>query len=132
MNYRTYQIWKFVLIMILVGLTILAVFQAIAWIPVPAMVIVMAVMLILRRRVREVVVDERSYNIASQASRITFQAGALIMVAVGITLMALSRGNYPELESYGYTLIYGALGFIVLYLCSVLYYTGKHGGAEEL
>ena len=132
MSYRAYQIWKLVMIMIVVGLTILAIDRGIAWIPIPAIMIGVIIMLITRRMVKEVVVDERSYTIANQASRITIQAGAIIMVSVGVTLGVLAQSDYPNLQPYADTLVFSAIGFLILYIISILYYTGKHGGAEEL
>lgn len=132
MSFRTYRIWKFIIILILVALTIFAVNQGIAWIPIPAALAAILIMLLTRRMVKEVAVDERSYTIANQASRITFQAGAIIMVFVGVTLGALSRSNYPDLQPYADTLVFGAGGLLIIYLACILYYTGKHGGAEEL
>ena len=86
MSFRTYRIWKGLTTMVLAVLVVWAVSQGIAWIPIPAAVVALFIMFITRRAVKEVVVDERSYTIANQASRVTFQAGAIIMVFVGVTL----------------------------------------------
>jgi len=132
MSFKMYRIWKGLTTMVLAALVVWAVSQGNAWIPIPAAAGALLIMFLTRRMVKEVVVDERSYTIANRASRITFQAGAIIMVFVGITLGALSRGNYPELRPYADTLVFSACGFLILYLISILYYTGKHGGAEEV
>ncbi len=132
MSYRAYRIWKFITILILVALTIFAINQGIAWIPIPTALAAILIMLLTRRMVKEVVVDERNYTIANQASRITFQASVIIMAFVGVTLGALSRGNYPDLQPYADTLVFGAGGLLIIYIATILYYTGKHGGAEEL
>ena len=118
--------------MIMGGLVAWAVSEGLAWVPIPAAAVALLIMFLTRRMVKEIVVDERNYTIANQASRITFQVGAVIMAFVGLTLGALSRGDYPDLRPYADTLIYSACGFVLLYLINILYYTGKHGSTEEL
>ena len=132
MSFRMYQIWKGLTVMVLAALVAWSVSQGNAWIPIPAAAAALLIMFLAKRAVKKVVVDERSYTIANKASRITFQAGAVILVFVGATLQALSRGNYPELRPYADTLILSVLGLMILYLISILYYTGKHGGIEEI
>ena len=131
MSYRSYRICKLITIMILVALTILAIDRGIAWIPIPAGAIAILVMLLTRRTVKEVVVDERSYTIANRASRFTFQAGAFIMAYIGVTLAALVRSGHPDLGPYADTLIFSACGLLVIYIGSILYHSGKLGGEVE-
>jgi len=132
MSFRMYQICKFLIVLIMAGPVAWAVTAGIAWIPIPAAAVALFIMFLTRRTVKEVVVDERSYTIASQASRITFQASAIIMAFVGLTLEALSRGDYPNLRPYADTLVFSACGLVLLYLANVLYYTGKYGATEEI
>jgi uncharacterized membrane protein len=128
MSYRAYRILKLITIIILVALTILAIDRGIAWIPIPAGVIAVIIMLFTRQRVKEVVADERNYTIAHHASRFTFQTAAIIMAYVGVTLAALARDGHPELGPYANTLIFSAVGLTVIYIMSYLYYSGKLGG----
>jgi uncharacterized membrane protein len=128
MSYRAYRIWKLIIIMILVALTTLAWSQGIAWIPIPAAVAAIIVMVLMRRRVKEVVVDERNYTIANRASRFTFQAGAIIMAFTGITLSVMANNGHPELGPYADTLIFSTGGLFIIYIFSMLYYSGKLGG----
>lgn len=128
MSFRTYTILKLVIVIILVALVTLAVNYGIAWIPIPAALIAVLVMLLTRRSVKEVVADERNYTIANRASRFTFQAGAIIMTFIGITMEALNRNGHPELEPYALTLMFSAAGLLILYLLSILYHSGKLGG----
>ena len=132
MSYRAYRIWKFVIMVVLIALMILAVIAGIAWIPIPAGLAAVIVMLLLKRKVREVVVDERSYTIANRASYFTFQVGAIIMCFVGLTLMSMHNAGHTELGPYAETLIFSAIGLLIVYMASVLYYTVKHGSTEEL
>ncbi len=131
MTFRAYRIVKFIIMLILVALTIVALDYGIAWIPIPAGLLAVIAMLLARRRVKEVVVDERNYAIANRASRFTFQVGATILAFIGVTLEALNRGGHPELHPYALTLIYSAIGLLVIYIFSTLYYSGKLGGGVE-
>ncbi len=131
MSYRAYRIIKFIIILVLVALTTVAVNYGIAWIPIPAGLVAVLAMLLIRRRVKEVVVDERNYTIANRASRFTFQAGAIIMAFTGVTLEALNRNGHPELEPYAMTLIFSATGLLIIYIFSTLYHSGKLGGGVE-
>jgi uncharacterized membrane protein len=78
-----------------------------------------------------VVVDERTYSIAYRASRATFQAGVLLMTLIGATLVALGYGDYPNLEPAGFTLIFSACGFMVVYMVSYGFYNRRLGGKDE-
>ena len=131
MSFRIYQLLKFGVVAILAGLIIWAVDQGNAWIPIPAAIIAVVILLLIRRGVKEVVVDERTYSIAEKASRITFQAGAIVMVFVGITLGALSRSTHPDLGPIADTLIFSAIGLTLMYMMSYLYYSGKLGGGGK-
>jgi uncharacterized membrane protein len=125
MSYRTYRMWKLLVVIIVAVLVGWAVPNGNAWIPVPAAVAAMAIMLLIRRGVKEVVIDERTYSIANRASRWTFQAGVLLMVLVGATLVALGYGEHPELKTPGFTLIYSACGLLIVYLIGYYYYARK-------
>jgi len=116
---------------VLVALTTVAVNYGIAWIPIPAGLFAVLAMLLTRRLVKEVVVDERNYVIANRASRLAFQAGAIIMAFVGVTLEALQRDGRPEIEPYALTLILSVAGLFIVYIFSTLYYSGKLGGGVE-
>ncbi len=128
MSYKTYRFWKLLVVIIIAILVGWAVPAGNAFIPIPAAVAGMVVLLIIRRGVREVVVDERTYDIANRASRAAFQIVTLAMVLIGATLVALGYGKYPEVEPVGFTLIYSATGLLIVYLVSYAYFNRKLGG----
>jgi uncharacterized membrane protein len=130
MSYKTYRLWKLLVVVIVAALVGWAVPQGNAYVPIPAAVVAMAIMLLIRRGVKEVVIDERTYSIANRASRWTFQVGVLLMVLIGATLVAFGYGEYPELETPGFTLIYSACGLLIVYLIGYTYYGRKFGGKE--
>ncbi len=130
MKYQTYRWWKALVVIILAALVGWSVPAGYAWVPVPAAVVAVALLLIVRRGVREVVVDERTYNIANRAARMAFQVGVLAMALLGATLLALGYGDYPNLEPVGLTLVYTAAGLLVIYLIGYYSYSRKLGGQE--
>ncbi len=127
MSYRTFRIIELAIVAGLASLTVYAVSGGIAWLPAPAVVIALVLMLWLRRRIKEVVSDERNETIANKAARLTFIAATLIMVSGGVTLSALSQSR-PDLETYANMLVFGAGGLMIIYLFATLYYSGRMGG----
>jgi uncharacterized membrane protein len=130
MSYKTYRLYKAVLVVIIAALVGWAVPAGNAFVPVPAAIIGMLILLFIRRGVKEIIVDERTYNIANQASRAAFQIVTLAMVLIGATLVALGNSRYPEAGPAGFTLIYSACGFLVVYLIGYIYYNRKLGGGK--
>jgi uncharacterized membrane protein len=131
MSYKNYRLFKAFLVIIVAVLVGWAVPNGNPYIPIPAALAAMVIMLLFRRSVKEVIVDERIYSIANRASRATFQIGAIIMALVGATLVALGYGDYPKVEPIGFTLIYSACGILVLYVISYSIYNRKYGGTSE-
>jgi uncharacterized membrane protein len=128
MSDNTYRFWKLLVVIIVAILVGWAVPSGYAFIPVPVAVIGMGILYIIKRGVKEVVIDERTYNIANRASRMAFQIVTLAMVLIGATLVALSYGKYPGVGPVGLTLIYSAAGLVAVYLISYVYYGKKVGG----
>ena len=127
MNHRTFRIIELAIIVVLVVLIIFAVNDGIAWIPVPAAVITVTVLYLVRRSIKEVVTDERTETIGNKAARFTFFTGTLIMVFGGATLGAFSH-NYPNLQPYADALVFSSGLLMVIYIFASLFYSGKMGG----
>jgi len=88
------------------------------------------VMLLLRRRVREVVVDERVYSIAEKASLVAFRIFGIAAAVIGITLVALGWQSASDLYKIGLTLAYSACGLLVIYYIAYIYYNRKYSGKK--
>jgi uncharacterized membrane protein len=127
MSYKTFRIIELVIIVLLVILITLAVSDGIAWIPVPAAVITVTALYFLRRRIKEVVNDERTETIGNKAARFTFFAGTLIMAFGGATLGALSN-HYPDIQPYANALVFTSGMLMVIYIFASFFYSGKMGG----
>jgi uncharacterized membrane protein len=128
MIYKTYRFWKVLVVIVIAILVGWAVPSGNAFVPVPAAVAGMILLLFIRRGVKEVVVDERTYDIANRASRAAFQIVTPAMVLIGATLVALGYRDYPDIKPVGFALIYSACGFLLAYLLSYAYFNRKLGG----
>jgi len=96
--------------------------------PVIAVIVGLGVLLLLRRRVEEVIVDERIHLIHEKASAMTVQVFALITVLIGFVLIVLSESGYADFSQAGFTLAYCACALGLLHLIFRHYYRRKYGG----
>ena len=102
---------------IIVGISIV---MGNAIIPLAAVLIGMVVLYVCRRRVKEVIADERNYRVSEKAARLTINIFGPFIAVLSVVLIALGRNSYPSLEQVGYTLGYSAAVLIVLY--DIFYY----------
>ena len=73
-----------------------------------------------RRRVTEVIEDERIYRISEKASRRTLQVFGVSIALMGVTLIVLR-----ESMEVGLTLSYSAIALLILYLIFYGYYSRR-------
>jgi len=132
MSYKTFRIWQRVLMAIIAVIIAVSVVTSNAIIPIllPAVILGMLILIILRRRVKEVITDERVYDIAEKASRLTLQIVGITMAVVGAALLAIGRGGSSMLAEIGFTLEYATSGLLVIYYIAYIYYNRKLGGKE--
>lgn len=83
-------------------------------IPLVALVISWLVLLVARRKVRDVVADERDYVNAGKSALVAMQVYSWIAVVVLIVLYALRDSN-PLFEPIGMTLAFSVCGLMVIY-----------------
>jgi len=96
--------------------------------PVIAVTVGLGVILLLRRRIEEVTVDERVLLINEKASTRAVQVFGAITVLVGFVLIALSSSGYADLSQSGFTLVYSACALLMLHLIFRHYYRRRYGG----
>lgn len=125
-----FKTWRFFLILAIAVLTGWAIYQGIAWIPLPVIVVGGVFLFLTRKKEMKEKVDERTYDIAQKASLFVFRVFTVVAAGTGITLLALGRGDYPDLEPAGLALAYGCCALLLLYYSAYLYYNGKLGGKE--
>jgi uncharacterized membrane protein len=95
---------------------------------VAAIVLGTLLMVFLRRRVTDIVDDERTRAVAGQAARLTVQAVAFVMAVTGAVLLAISNGEKQALTWAGFALEYATCGLLVINYIAYYYYNKKLGG----
>jgi len=94
--------------------------------PIVAVAVGMALLYLCKIRVKEVMVDERTYEISEKASRKTFQIFTPSITIIGVILIAL-RNKYPDFAQSGFTLAYSACALLILYNIFYMHYNKKYG-----
>jgi uncharacterized membrane protein len=130
MSFKQFTIIRVFVIVIMAGLIGWAVANGNALIPIPIAIAAFVILLLFRRGVREVVVDERVYSIAEKASLITFRIFGIAAAVIGATLVALGQGAVPALEPVGFTLTYSVCGLVVIYYIAYIHYNRKYSGKK--
>ncbi|MDD5290772.1 MAG: DUF2178 domain-containing protein [Patescibacteria group bacterium] len=82
--------------------------------PVVAIITASFLLYFFKGKVKEVMADERDYEIAGRAGRNAMTIYSLIMAIIGTVLMALSK-TYPELESPALIVLYSVCFLVLLY-----------------
>ena len=83
-----------------------------------------------QRKERKQIADERTYNVAYKASFFVLRVFTIVAAGIGVTLVALGRGNYPELQSPGLALAYSCCALLILYWLAYMYHYKKASGKE--
>jgi uncharacterized membrane protein len=128
MSYNTYRKWQAVSGMVIGGVTGASVAMDNWIVPVVTIIICISIMTFLRRRVKEIVADERTFAVAGKAARLTMLIGIFGMVIIGAIFIFVGRDSAPELTQLGFTLVYAACAFLVINYIAYYYYNNKLGG----
>jgi len=130
MSMKTYRLWRIVITIIVAFLVAWAVTTGNALIPVPTVIAGSVVLLLFRRRVKEVTMDERTFRVADKAATLTLNVFIVMAATAGATLLAISRDGSPATEPAGLTLAYSICTLLILYYIGYIYYNRKLGGKE--
>ena len=128
MSYGTFKFIRLAIVIILGVLVAWAAYEGNAWVPVPAVIVAIAILLFIRRGVKETIFDERVYSVAYHASRVAFVLFGVGAVTVGATLLALGQSGTPDLKPSGFTLCYAVCGLVIIYNIAYVFYNRKFGG----
>ena len=132
MNIKTYRNWRTALTVIIAAIAAVSVTIGNAYVLIGAVLVGMIILLILRRRVKEVIYDERTYTIAYKAARLTVSAVGISMAIAGAILLALNRDTISSTAAQvGFALLYATCGLLVVNLAAYTYYSRKLGGKNE-
>jgi uncharacterized membrane protein len=118
MTLKQYTVARLVIAMVLAAFIASSVVRGDYLWPIVAMVAAMLLLLIARRRVKEVIADERDYAIGGRAALWAIQIFCMGAVLLMFVLHA-KRGQYPEFGAVASTLAYGSCILMLLY--SVLF-----------
>jgi len=129
-SYKTFKLWRSIIVIIIAILVGWSVVSGNALVPVPAVITGIIIVFLFKKGVKEVIVDERIFSIADKASMLTFRAFAILAATAGATLLALSREGFPDLFKIGLTLAYSVCAMLVFYYIAYIYYNRKFGGKE--
>jgi len=130
MSFKTFTIIRIFVIIIMAGLIGWAVTNGNALIPIPVVIAAMVILLLFRRGVKEIVVDERIYSIAEKASLIAFRIFGIAAAVTAATLIALGWDSSSDLYKIGLTLAYAVCGLILIYYIAYIYYNRKYSGKK--
>lgn len=123
-SYKKYRIYKLIITIILVAIisTFVSLGNFIA--ALVAFAISILLIIILRKKVKGVLNDERAENIGGKASRIVLTIFALLMAVAGIVLVSL-RDISVQYLIIGNILLFIECGMMLLYAILFKYYSNK-------
>jgi uncharacterized membrane protein len=129
MTYRAFKVWQRVLAAVIAIAAAVSIVLGNSFILIAAVIIGVAILMALRRRVTEVVADERTYAIAYKAARFTLAVVSIGMAVSGAILLAFSHGDFSlPLAHVGFSLEYATCGLLIVNYIAYYYYSRKLGG----
>lgn len=116
------------------GVIVAAMSAAVGWsvaignaiVPIVAVAVGVGLLHLCRRRVKEVMEDERLHKINEKASRLTFRISTITMAVTSAVLIALSHSVSADFRLVGLTLAYTVCALVVLHLVLYTYYGQKY------
>ena len=127
MSYKKFKLWRTIVVIIVAILVGWSVANNNALIPVPT-VIVGTVIVLLRRGMNEVIVDERIFSVADKAATLVFRTFVILAGMAAATMLALNQERYPDLEQAGFTLAYSVCTLLLFYCIAYIHYNRKYVG----
>lgn len=130
MSFKRFTLIRILIIIIMAGLISWAITSGNAWIPIPVIIAALIILLLFRRRVREVVVDERVYSTAEKASFFALRVFGIAAAVIGVTLVTLGWQSSSDLYKIGLTLAFSVCGLVLIYYIAHIYYNRKYSGKK--
>jgi uncharacterized membrane protein len=129
-SYKIYKLWRTIVVIIVAILVIWSVTNSNALVPIPTVMAGIVILLLLKRGMKEVVVDERVFSVADKAAMLVFRSFIILAGMAAATMLALDQGSYPDLEQAGFALAYSICAMLLIYYIAYVYYNRKYGGKE--
>ena len=130
MSYKQFKLWRTIVVIIVAILVGWSVANNNALIPVPAVIAGIVIVLLLKKGMKEIIVDERIFSLADKAAMFVFRSFVILAGMAAATMLALNQERYPDLEQAGFTLAYSVCAMLVIYWIAYFYYNRKFGGKE--
>lgn len=127
MSYDRYKLWRILVIIIVAVLIGWSIANQNALIPVPAVIAGIVIVLLLRRGMKEMTVDERIFSVADKAAMFVFRVFVLLAAMTAATMLALDRESH-DLEQAGFTLAFSVCIMLLFYCIAYIFYNRKYGG----
>jgi uncharacterized membrane protein len=128
MSAKTYLIWTVVINIIVMVLVGWSVHTGNVLIPGPTVIVAAVILYLCRKRIKEVIEDERAQKIGDWASRHTIEIVIIIMAVVATTLLAMSSDDSTTLEAVGITLACSISLLLLVYGILHVFFSRKLGG----
>jgi uncharacterized membrane protein len=132
MSYNTFKTIQSITAAVIAAFAAASIVTGNAIILISVVIAGMVLLYVLRRRVKEIIADERTYTIAYKAARFTVAVVGVGMAVTGALLLALSHRDYSApLSQAGFALEYATCGLLIVNYLAYYYYSRKLGGKNE-
>lgn len=128
MKYKTYMIIRVLAAMACAFLGVWAAATGNVVLIIPAVAVLGVILFLFKRRVKEVVVDERVNTIAYRATRLAFMVFITLAFIAGMILIWMAENASDAFFQVGLTLNYSACALMVFYWLAYFYYNKKYSG----
>lgn len=129
MDYKNFKRWRVVIAFFIAMIVSIAVGVNNFYLAIAGVFAGVIFMSLVRRRFKEVVVDERVISISGKAARATYAIVTVFLAMLGLFLILSGRGHGDVYtESIGTIFSYTAMLLLVLYSVSYHYFNKKYGG----
>ena len=131
MKIKTYRNWRTVILVLACAAAALGVATENVCTVLLAVAAGMLLMFVLRRRVNDVIQDERTYTIAYKAAQMTVFIMGIGMALTGAIMVGLNWDNNSGLRQAGDALLYGTCALLLVNRIAYIIYSYKYGGKNE-
>jgi uncharacterized membrane protein len=128
MSYKKYLLFRLLAAAIVAALAVWGSTTGNLLVLIPAVVVIGIILLTMRKKVTEVVVDERVNAVAYRATRLAFLVFIYLAVIAGLVLVWVAEDASDTLFHVGLTLDYSACALLLFYWAAYAYYNRKYGG----
>ena len=131
MNIKTYRNWRTAIIILVCVAAAIGVATQNVCTFLAAVGAGILLLFIIRRRVKDVVQDERTYTIAYKAAQMTVFIMGIGMALTGVILVGLNWDNNSGLRLAGDAFLYGTCALLLVNRIAYIIYSYKYGGKNE-